>query len=168
MADPKLKKPTAEQIEEWKQIYEVLIHFSQMILQTRSIAFSLILAAYGAAALVASQPVNILINTQDSKIQEKAALALRISDLEISPGATIVLFSLLSLLAVFIIDYFYYFKLLIGAVEVCQKYEDENNISSRLANNLSVTIPRKISHLVVFLYYGIPAFTGFILFWMFL
>jgi len=87
--------------DEWKVVIETQMHFNDMIMRVRATGVSVVLAVFGAAAY----------SLQFVK------LVLVISGYKFHVAAPIVSFGLAMLAGLFGLDYFYYYKMLIGSVE---------------------------------------------------
>jgi hypothetical protein len=77
-------------------------------------------------------------------------------------SAAVLIFALVLLVSVFLLDYFYYYRLLIGAVEIGQQIETANPHIFGITNYLSEKVSRRRAELVIWGFYGIPALTGLI------
>ena len=89
-------------LEEWKTVIETQMHFNEMIMKMRTTTVSVVIGIFGAAAY--SLQYNIFIPTFDFLGLKHASFF-------------IILLGLGMLIGIFFLDYFYYFKLLLGAVE---------------------------------------------------
>ena len=94
-------EPIQYLIEEWKTVVGTQMHFNEMIMRLRGTGIGVVTGIFGAAAY---------------SLQFER-LSLSIGGCPLHPAAPIVLFGLVLLLAIFIVDYYYYFELLVGAVE---------------------------------------------------
>jgi len=92
---------TALILEEWKTVIQTQMHFNELLMKMRTTSVSIVLAVFGAAAY--------------SLQYEK--LFLTIGGYRFHASALIVAFGLGMLVGVFFLDYFYYYKMLLGAVE---------------------------------------------------
>jgi hypothetical protein len=133
-------------IDEWKTVIDAQMHFNEMFLRTRSIGSSVVLAAYGAAAVSVAQYPN-----------DRLSLP-RLGCVHV--GVVVMFFALLLLLSIFLLDYFYYYRLLIGAVERGEAIEAELPEAARLTTNLSKCVSRWHAKLVIWAFYGFPALAG--------
>jgi uncharacterized membrane protein YwzB len=88
-------------LEEWKVVIQTQMHFNEMLMQMRTAGVTIVLAVFGAAAY----------SLQYDK------LFLTISTYRFHVSVLIIAFGLGMLLGVFCLDYFYYYKMLLGAVE---------------------------------------------------
>jgi hypothetical protein len=88
-------------LEEWKTVIQTQMHFNDMIMKMRTTGISVVLAVFGAAAY----------SLQYNK------LYLTISGYSFHASVLIIAFGLGMLVGVFSLDYFYYYKMLLGAVK---------------------------------------------------
>jgi len=139
-------------IQEWKTVIETQIHFNEMIIRARTTGVSVVMAVYGAAALSIGQYPGKVINIFGSQFHVSAA---------------IILFGISLLAGIFCMDYFYYYRLLLGAVErgeeIDKAYEGFTVGSTRLFGlttkiSNKVSRPRATTCLIIF--YGIPLIIG--------
>lgn len=95
-------------LREWKTVIQTQMHFNDMIMRTRTNGLTVVMAVYGAAAF---------------SLQYRQ-LYLNIFGLRFHVAAAIILFGIGMLFGLFAIDYGYYYKMLIGAVERSYKIDD--------------------------------------------
>ena len=88
-------------IEEWKIVIDVQMHFNDMLMRLRTTGISIVLAFFGAAS----------ISLQYSQIY------LIFKYFSFHASVLIIASGLVLLTSVFVLDYFYYYKMLIGAVK---------------------------------------------------
>jgi len=131
----------------WQTIIQTQMHFNDIILGVRSIGISVVMAAYGGAALAFTQH------------PEKQLPFLR-KNRHVS--VPVIIFALLLLISTFIMDYFYYYQLLLGAVEKGIEIEKSNPSLVNITLTLSERVSISHASLVVFIFYGIPFFTGIV------
>ncbi|MGO8843399.1 MAG: hypothetical protein ACLQF1_20425 [Methyloceanibacter sp.] len=132
-------------IDEWKTVIDAQMHFNDMLMRTRSIGSSVVLAAYGAAAVSVAQYPND---------------RLPLLGYCIHVGVVVMFFALLLLLSIFLLDYLYYYQLLIGAVERGEAIEEGLPAAARLTTKLSRRVSRRRARNVIWTFYGIPAVAG--------
>lgn len=151
MSDAPLSTGTDDQIvTQWQTIISTQMHFNDMLLRTRAIGSSVVMATYGAAAVaLGQQPISYVIIFSEF--------------IHISAG--IILFALFLLLSIFLLDFFYYFKLLIGTVEIGERLEKENPSLVKQTTQLSQKVSRGSASLFVIVFYAIPAAIGIALLW---
>jgi hypothetical protein len=93
---------------EWKVVIETQMHFNEMLMQMRTAGVSIVLAVFGAAAY----------SLQYDK------LFLTLSGFQFHVSILIIVFGLGMLVGVFCLDYFYYYKMLLGAVKRGYEIDD--------------------------------------------
>lgn len=155
MGDEKINHDGTKLIlDEWKTVIDTQMHFNEMIMKMRTTSVSVILAVFSAAAYSLQYDVMIPIYYVGEK----------------HVAFFIVLFGLVMLFAIFILDYFYYFKMLLGAVErgyqIDKSYEERLIDESKMFGMTSL-IRDKIgkastSKYLILLYYAIIFFIGII------
>jgi hypothetical protein len=91
-------------LEEWKIVIQTQMHFNDMIMKLRTSGISIVLAFFGAASLSLQYP----------------QLYLRF----FHASVLIIASGLVLLASVFVLDYFYYYKMLLGAVERGYQIDD--------------------------------------------
>lgn len=96
-----------KEFELWKVAINTQMHFNDLIMKIRAIVTSIITAIVGASAIVLSQ--------SDYEVP--------ICNIKIHISVFVIIFGFILLIAHFIIDYFYYFQLLLGAVECAEIIE---------------------------------------------
>ena len=96
-------------LEEWKVVMETQMHFNDMIIRMRTTGLSVLIAVFGGAAIAIGQYPDRFVG---------------IAGRDFHVAAPIILFGLLLWLAIFIIDYFYYHKCLLGAVKRGYQIDD--------------------------------------------
>lgn len=106
-------------LDEWKTVIETQMHFNEMIMTMRTTGMSVVLAVFSAAAY--SLQFNLVINFIGKNLHV---------------AFFIVLFGVGMLIGIFVLDYFYYFKMLLGAVErgyqIDNSYKDKTIDETRL------------------------------------
>lgn len=88
-------------LEEWKTVIQTQMHFNDMIMRLRTTGISIVLAFFGAAS----------ISLQYSQ------LYLKFKYFSFHASVLIIASGLVLLISVFVLDYCYYYKMLLGAVE---------------------------------------------------
>lgn len=144
-----LKDPLPENVkwifDEYKLVLETQMHFNEMLLRYRSLAFTVIPAFGGLAAFILGNVINA-----------KVGLLF---------GSTL----LGVWIAVFLVDYLYYFRMLLGAVRRSKEMEDEIRTQGFSPSFLGLTthickrVPEWLAHLLVILFYFIPGAIGVII-----
>lgn len=137
-------------VTQWQTIITTQMHFNDMILRVRAIGSSVVLAAYGAAAISLGQYPNAYITILNEFIHI---------------SVVVLFFALSLLLSIFLMDFTYYYKLLIGIVEIWEKFEKDNPILVDVTNQLSQKVSRWQARIVVIVFYFIPAAIGCFSLW---
>lgn len=141
-------------LEEWKTVIQTQMHFNDMIMKMRTTGISIVLAVFGAAAY----------SLQYDK------LYLTICGYSFHASVLIITFGLGMLIGVFGLDYFYYYKMLIGAVkrgyEIDETYKNRRVDDSKIFG-MTTMIRDEIgkpgkSKLFVWLFYGLVFVLGII------
>lgn len=129
---------------EWKTVIETQMHFNDLIIRFRSIVLTVFITLVGASIA--------LINVEIIEKEEIIFLCLPIAVLWITA---------------FMMDFFYYHRLLLGSVAQAVKFDE-----SRLAKDyglfgLTTSIKKSVhppaSKIMVILFYGIPAISMLVL-----
>lgn len=141
-----LNLDTKDLIEIWKEAIETQRHFNDLLIKMRTTVISIILAVFGGAAIVvreASWYVNFLN-----------------CDLRLS--AAVIALGVLFLIVQFMIDRFYYFPLLLGAVKYTATLGERVNIPELSGLTLSINkeVPETRASRVLAFYYFIPIVLG--------
>lgn len=137
-------------IEQWKVLIQTQIHFNDMILRTRSLVVTVVLAAYGAAAASFAQLPEKYVVTSFGFFHVSVAITF---------------FAICLLVAFFALDYFYYHRLLMSAVTYSEEVEKQFDLPIKQTCKLSSAVPTSRVVIAVSIYYGIPLTTGFIFMW---
>lgn len=107
-------------LDEWKTVIETQMHFNEMIMTMRTTGVSVVLAVFSAAAY--SLQYNLMINFIGLKSVHVAFF--------------IVLFGIGMMIGIFVLDYFYYYKMLLGAVE--RGYEIDKLYENRISDGVKM------------------------------
>lgn len=99
-------------IEEWKTVIQTQMHFNDMLMKMRTAAISVVVAVFAAAAAIIGQ-------FPDSYIE--------IFGRQAHISILVIIFGIALWMGIFIMDYFYYYKMLLGAVK--RGYEFDNAFS---------------------------------------
>lgn len=144
--------------KQWVAALETQMHFNDMIMKMRTLAFTVVSSIFGAAAIVFGQYPNRVVTDPLPWIS---------GDVHI---AALVAFAGIALLAAFyLLDYFYYFRLLIGSVQGTyqfdSKYANVVTLSGATVYGMSTQIsaaigPRDFSNVILFGFYSIIFSTG--------
>jgi hypothetical protein len=137
-ADPRIEL----KMREWDTVIRTQMHFNEMILKMRTLVATAVAAIFGASAAAFSQGWYISVG--------------------------IAAFGLVLMAGVFILDYFYYFRLLLGAVEkgyeIDKAFADKRICGTRIFG-LSTMIrdsvgPPDVCRQYIILFYGLVRFPG--------
>lgn len=124
-------------IEEWKTVIQTQMHFNDLIIRFRSITLTAF-ASFIAGIFVIQKTTNISL---------KDLLA-------------VILIVLIFWVTVGILDFFYYFRLLLGAVSQGLKFDQSEYFKKMglfgLTTNISNHIHPPASRLLIFFYYALP------------
>jgi uncharacterized membrane protein YwzB len=141
-------------LEEWKTVIQTQMHFNEMLMKMRTTAVSIVIAVFSAAAY----------SLQYDK------LYLTIRGCSFHASVLIITFGLGMLVGVFVLDYFYYYKMLLGAVErgyqIDRAYKDKLIDGAKMFG-LSTEIRKAIgkphlSKFYVWTFYGLVFALGII------
>jgi len=137
-------------IAQWQTVVSMQMHFNDMILRTRAIGSSVVLAAYGAAAVsIGNYPTQHLV----------------LFTLQIHVSAIIIVVALSLLLSIYLMDVTYYYKLLLKVVDIGTNLENINSGQVDPTNQLTQQVSRGWATRVIHFYYGIPATIGGLSLW---
>ena len=147
---PPLNDNALATVQRWRAMLDVQMHFDDMLMRTRTTAGSIIVGVFGAAAV---------------SIAEYPQRLIQLPGRTVHIAAVIVAAGLMSLAAVFLLDYFYYFRMLLASVEQTQALEQESRrpgapIELELSSCLARAVPRRRAAAVVWAFYGIPFVLG--------
>jgi len=148
-------------VQHWRALLDSQVHFNDMSIRRRSVGVTITLGTYGAAGMS-------IIQFPDKFIRVGGEPWLHIS-------AIIVFFGLLLLVSTFLLDYRYYYAMLLAAVGCSEKLEAELEQTLReagwppflLMREISKQINRTQAKLVLLFFYGVPFLSG-ILFLLFI
>lgn len=149
MANEQSAPDLGQLLEEWKKTVDVQMHFNDLIMRNRQIVMTSVLTVFGAAAFSLQFP-NLILD---------------ISLLKFHAAASIILFGLGLLLSMLFLDYFYYFRLLLGAVDRGEGIEKilqerSSNQLGGLTLAISKTVDRQRAQRSLFWFYVIPLILG--------
>lgn len=134
-------------LEQWKVLIQTQIHFNDMILRTRSLVVTVVLAAYGAAAASFAQLPDKYVVTTFGFFHVSVAITS---------------FAICLLIAFFALDYFYYHKLLMSAVGYCEEVEQKFDFPVKQTTVLSKKVSTFRVLFAVGIYYGVPLLAGIV------
>lgn len=142
-------------LEEWKTVIQTQMHFNDMIMKMRTTAVSIVLAVFGAAAY---------------SLQYEE-LILTLCNYSFHASVLVIAFGLGMLIGVFVLDYFYYYKMLCGAVkrgkEIDEAFKDKQVDNTRIFG-MTTMIGKAISKqegkskYFIWLFYGLIIGVGVI------
>jgi hypothetical protein len=107
-------------LEEWKTVIQTQMHFNDMIVRMRTTGVSIVLAVFGAAAYSL----------------QYGRLLLTICGYSFHASVLVILFGLGMLVGVFGLDYFYYYKMLLGTVR--RGYEIDEAYKNRRVDDCKI------------------------------
>jgi hypothetical protein len=126
------------------------MHLSDMLLRTRAAAVSIVMAVFGGAAVALEKfPQNLVL----------------LAGVDIHISAVVMFFGLLLLFSIFVLDYFYYYRMLIAVVERTEELEaasrrPDEPIEFFLTGAISGRITRRRAAAVLWVFYGVPFLIG--------
>lgn len=140
----------ADKLSYYKHVIDVQTHFNDMLLKTRTLGLTIIIS---------------LLAVAGSSIAQGKAHFVTILCIRLHIAGVFGLCGLLLSILLFLIDRQYYYKLLIAAVGVSAKFEQDNSDMFReigadqnmLTTALSAKISRQRSSQLVILFWMIPA-----------
>lgn len=129
----------------WKVSIDTQIHFNELLIKMRTTVISVVLTVFGAVMVTF----------------EKAE-TLHFLKWNIHIGIVILILGLGFLLAQFLLDFFYYFRLLLGAVKFTEKIDDkyEKQGLFGLTTSISNSITECRAKLWLIIFYFIPFVLG--------
>lgn len=144
------EKDQEESLEYDMKVWEVALttqmHFNELLIRSRTTVVTVAMAVIG-AALIAFREANITFN---------------ICTRHVHIGVVILSIGIVFLCIQFIIDYFYYFKLLLGAVEFTseldKKYRQQKMFG--LTTCINKSISQKRAGRILLAYYLVPIALG--------
>ncbi|OGO08870.1 MAG: hypothetical protein A2Y61_06165 [Chloroflexi bacterium RBG_13_60_13] len=143
-------------LEEWKQVTGMQMHFNDMIIRMRTLAVSVVISVFGAAGFAIGQFEDRFVH---------------IAGEDVHVAAIVIAFGLVLWLTIFIIDYGYYYKLLVGSVRRGWQIDDAFRTVKLFdgmhlfgaARLISEAIgPIGASKYFVWTFYGLVYFTGLV------
>lgn len=138
-------------IEVWKVALKTQMHFNDLLIKTRTTVASIILAIFGASAIA---------------LKDEVQFRVEIFDFRCHISVIILVIGLCFLIAQFILDYFYYFRLLLGAVKFTTDLDEDYPELFGLTTSITKSIsPCKVRVLLI-IYYLIPFLLGGFAIWV--
>ena len=137
-------------VQRWRGVIDTQMHFNDMLMRTRSIGLSMVIAVYGAAIVSAGQ-------FPDSSV--------RFVDLRLHVAVGIFAVGMLLLLSLFLLDRCYYFPMLLATVELGEEIERESGsaaqpIELKLTQRVSATVSRTRAKVALLIFYAVPFLVG--------
>ena len=137
-------------VTRWRAAIDTQMHFNDMLIRTRAAGMSIVVAVFGGAALAVE------------KFPQHVTLFLGI---DVHLAAVVMFFGLMLLFSLFVLDYFYYYRMLLAAVDKTEALESESRQpGSPLAFDLTGSISSKVSRaratIVLWVFYGVPFVCG--------
>ena len=137
-------------VQRWRTLIDTQMHFNRMLMRTRFTGVSIVMAVFGAAAIGLAQDPGHAIGIFGARIHISVA---------------VIVFGLSLLGTLFVLDYFYFYRMLLAVVQ----YAEEMEIASRrpeapmtfgLTCCISNAISRKRAAVVLLSFYAIPLVSG--------
>jgi hypothetical protein len=126
--------------DQWSNVVRTQIHFNEIIHRTRQLTVTVIAAAFGAAiASFAAKPAG--------------HLTLEAFSVNVPIATPLVILGLIFLAVGFLMDRSYYYKLLLGAVEVGEHLETTYDLPAKLTITLSKAVSRRRANIIINLFY---------------
>ena len=137
-------------VQRWRGVVDTQMHFNDMLMRTRSIGLSMVIAVYGAAIVSAGQ-------FPDSSVT--------FVDLRLHVAVGIFAVGMLLLVSLFLLDRFYYFPMLLATVELAEEIERESGsaeqpIELKLTRRVSASVSRPMAKFVLLVFYAVPFLVG--------
>jgi hypothetical protein len=139
-------------VQRWRTVIDTQMHFNDMLMRTRTAGVSIVITVFGAAAVGLAQYPSRLISMPGATIHI---------------AAIVIIFGLMLLASLFVMDYFYFYRMLLAVVRHGEEIEAESRgpkspIVFNLTCCLSNSISRRRASLVLLAFYGIPFTAGLI------
>jgi len=131
--------------EVWKVALDTQMHFNDLLIRMRTTVISIILAVFGASALA---------------LRELNAPFIEVFKLKIHLSSIVLFIGIIFLIGQFLIDRFYYFKLLLGSVtftdKIDKKFENNDKIMFGLTKEINKSISDVKATVQLTLFYAVP------------
>jgi len=139
-------------VHRWRAVIDTQMHFNDMLLRTRSIGLSTVAAVYSAAIV--------------SRAARSQGVVL--SGLPVNVGSALLIFGIMLLGALLVLDRFYYYRMLVAAVQYGEEIERESGspeqpIELGLTRRISASVTVSSSSMALWLLYIIPMVAGIVL-----
>lgn len=137
-------------VQRWRAVVDAQMHFNDMLMRTRSIGLSMVIAVYGAAIVSAGQ-------YPDSSVT--------FFDYRLHVGVGIFAVGMLLLVSLFLLDRCYYFPMLLATVDLGEEIERESGsaaqpIELKLTQHISASVSRPRASFVLLVFYAVPFLVG--------
>ena len=137
-------------VQRWRVVIDTQMHFNDMLMRTRSIGVSVVTGVFGAAAVSLAQYPDHFMT---------------VPGVTIHVAAIVIVFGLLLLAGMFVLDYFYFYRMLLAVVRHGEQMESESRSPTApfefgLTSCISRSISRRRASMVLFTFYGIPFVSG--------
>jgi len=139
-------------VQRWRTVIDTQMHFNDMLMRTRTAGVSIVITVFGAAAVALAQYPDRLIIMPGTTIHI---------------AAVVITFGLTLLATLFVLDYFYFYRMLIAVVQHGEEIEAESRLQKSpvvfdLTCRISACMTRRRASLVLMMFYGIPFTSGLI------
>jgi hypothetical protein len=149
--EPSAKADLAK--DQWGNVIRAQIHFNEMIQRARQLTGTVAIATFGSAsAFFATHPTTLV----DLKVA-------RLPPVHIT--TPLIALGLVFLLIGFLTDRLYYYRLLVGSVEVGEKLEQAYSLPAKLSTHLSTRVGRRHATVMIGSFYVVGAIVGVALIW---
>jgi hypothetical protein len=141
------KNSSPPNTEVWKVAIQTQMHFNELLIRSRATVITVALAAIGATA----------IGLKDSRVY------LTLCGHNIHIAVIIVILGVLFLTCQFIIDYFYYRNLLLGAVAFTERLDEKHPECFGLTRDITACVSKTRASVILLIYYLLPIAMGLFL-----
>jgi hypothetical protein len=137
-------------VQRWRGVIDTTMHFNDMLMRTRSIGLSMVIAVYGAAIVSAGQYPDSTVTFFTYRLHV---------------GVGIFAVGMLLLISLFLLDRWYYFPMLLASVDLAEEIERESGsaaqpIELKLTQRVSASASRRMAKFVLLLFYAVPFLVG--------
>ena len=144
---PKKANPSQTEVEIWKVAIQTQMHFNELLIKSRATVVTVALAAIGATAIA----------LRDTKVY------FQLRGIQVHIAVVILALSIVFLVCQFIMDYYYYLRLLLGAVEFTNKMDEKRAEEFGLTKLIIQQVSTRRAQVILFFYYWIPIALGVVL-----
>ena len=143
-------KDQVASVQRWRTVIDTPMHFNRLLMRTRFTGVSIVMAVFGAAAVGLAQYPDHIIGAFGVRVHISAA---------------VIVFGLSLLATLFILDYFYFYRMLLAVVQHAEdlelaSHQPDSPITLGLTCCISNAITRKRASVVLLLFYAIPLMSG--------